>query len=74
MIVTEEVAKTKWCPFIRITAAQITEGHVVTTNRGEILNYNNINNTLCIASKCIAWEYNIDKEIGTGYCTLCQKK
>lgn len=54
---TEEEAKTKWCPFGRV------EGPFVygnpTVNRGEAEK----SWTFCIASACMAWR-------GPGYCGL----
>jgi len=78
---TEEEARTKWCPMVRITwyPTPAPETSISGWNRDEI-------NTNCIASDCMMWrkgekkEVEIDRGYGqppayidvveTGYCGL----
>jgi hypothetical protein len=75
MIVTEEQAKTKWCPKVMII--NLINGENV-TNRCEM--YPGKEDTCCIASDCMWWEFtgNVSTKSSPyealGYCTLCQKK
>ena len=76
---TEEEAKTKWCPFIRLTASGGSEWH---TNRDPSLpsSPSDTQAYRCIASACMAWrvaqvgrveegnEYKTYKPVG--YCGL----
>lgn len=50
---TEDEAKTKWCPFVRITPS--TEDHHSVTSRGEIITRDVNVSLLCIGSACMAW-------------------
>lgn len=75
---TEDEAKTKWCPFVRLVAAdQEQEKLVYSGNRlldpdsGKI----HTKGALCIASACMAWRWDIDKnragpDVDHGYCGL----
>lgn len=64
---TEDEAKTKWCPMVRITA---TKGYEDVDNRGQALG-----DYQCIASDCMMWRL-ITGESGLpidgerGYCGL----
>lgn len=48
---TEDEAKTKWCPFVRIMALDPRSGGNPSINRHD---YNNFN---CIGSTCMAWRW-----------------
>lgn len=76
-MLTEEEAKTKWCPFVRLTRAGT--GSIV-NNRGKWSD--NINR--CIASQCMAWRIGKEKAKpqragypteyeNTGFCGLAGK-
>jgi len=56
---TEEEAKTKWCPFARV-ADTGDKGHI-TVNRHNGAPY--YSETFCIASACMAWRWDVDHEI-----------
>lgn len=60
MFVTEEEAKTKWCPYVRHGAPEIG-----TFNRGVVcpINDHPDNGGMlcnCIASACMAWRWQVD--------------
>ena len=64
MIVTEAVAKTKWCVFARVNHSNDTEN-----NGGQNMwkiggNWHQVK---CVGSDCMAWQ---DRGDGTGYCGL----
>ncbi len=50
---TEDEAKTKWCPFTRIT----TSGEEWHTNRGSHTDVHERNFDRCIGSACMAWRW-----------------
>lgn len=50
---TEEEAKTKWCPFVRITTGN--EQYHACNNRSEVSSRDAVLGTLCIGSDCMAW-------------------
>lgn len=50
-MMTEDEAKTKWCPFVRVTASP-EEWH---TNRPTFAEVHNKGFDLCIGSACMAW-------------------
>ena len=50
MWLSEEEAKTKWCPFYRVSIS----GESTTDNRGGA--YSPLLNENCIASDCIMWQ------------------
>lgn len=51
---TEDEAKTKWCPAARITPA--TESHHAFDNRGDAIDHMRVAG-LCIGSECMAWRW-----------------
>jgi hypothetical protein len=61
---TPEQAKTKWCPYVRLTVW--IEARGVTDNRTD-----DVLKTRCLADGCMAWrQYGAD---GHGYCGLAGK-
>lgn len=77
-MMTEEEAKTKWCPFVRASGAD-GEWH---TNRPSIADVEAKGFDLCCGSACMAWRWEIapeevEPEWGrpnpTGYCGLAGK-
>lgn len=50
---TEDEAKTKWCPFVRVTASE-TEWH---TNRPSYADIHQTPFDDCIGSACMAWRW-----------------
>ena len=58
---TEEDAKTKWCPFARYTSPDDTGS----ANRWNGYTFHDPNGavTACIASKCMAWRWHVKSEI-----------
>jgi hypothetical protein len=67
---TEEEAKTKWCPFVRHAEDTNQETSVPAFNRlAEPLRYN-LN---CVGSDCMAWRYVNRPVDGHGYCGLAGK-
>jgi hypothetical protein len=56
MKVTEEEAKTKWCPFVQISSGSDS----IASNRSYYLNN-------CIASGCMKWELT-ESKYNKGYC------
>ena len=70
---TEDEAKTKWCPFVRVTVTPndaTWQGNML-TNRGQIPAANT--DTLCIASDCMAWrgeKVMTSRHLINGYCGL----
>lgn len=76
---TEEEAKTKWCPFIRITPE--TEGWRPMTNRLDGMSKPELDGSIvtCLGSKCMAWRFTqvaspnaFDEraKVSRGYCGL----
>lgn len=75
---TEEEARTKWCPFVRVTftTSDLTWQGDMVTNRGQ--KPSSKTDALCIASDCMAWAEETlgrtnDREIKAGYCQLMRK-
>jgi hypothetical protein len=70
MKLSEQVAKTKWCPFARSTDGGDDEQEAVSVNRTR----NGAPDPwcLCIASKCMAWRWKDEppEGDGTGWCGL----
>jgi len=64
---TEEVARTKWCPFARVGL----DWHVNGSAAHFAANRNNDGQPIgvCIASTCMAWRWN-DYEQTEGFCGL----
>jgi len=81
---TEDEAKTKWCPFVRMSPQSAIN------NRGD--NHPNAGNVKCIGSDCMAWQWNQGKDNvrqyvddngllivesgreGMGYCGLASRR
>ena len=60
MYLTEEEAKKKWCPELKLEGSNASM-----TNAGKVI-YDSAN---CIASGCMMWRYAGESEKGeTGYC------
>lgn len=89
MMYTEDEAKTKWCPFARVAfswgeGGSIFDGEgatpmATTVNRGRNLSAD----TLCIASACMAWQWEPEDEerplsdqraTTRGYCGLTKRE
>lgn len=80
-MMTEDQARNRWCPFVRITLE--TEHWKAMNNREQPLTGNGIR-TNCIASNCMAWQWErtlvggndkdgFEYENG-GYCGLARKE
>ena len=74
MMVTEEEARTKWCPQTQISVIMGSDGFYCNKPRST-----GNNNKNCIASKCMVWRWdihpdNLRKEAITtgGYCGLAK--
>ncbi|MGI9293448.1 MAG: hypothetical protein ACR2PS_05645 [Pseudomonadales bacterium] len=50
---TEEEAKTKWCPFVQVSLGG--KESRLANNRGQILKNKDRTNLKCIGSECMAW-------------------
>ena len=59
MILTEDQAKTKWCPEVRLIE---DHGKNILNNRGEL------GDVLCLASGCMAWRWATGEHKAKGYC------
>ena len=63
---TEEEAKQKWCPMVRLGNAYAPDGDSVSwDNRG-----NGYHETNCIGSECMAWRLAHADSHSTGSCGL----
>ena len=62
MLLTEEQARQKWCPFA--TTTSLSGGRIFDT-RGESKGF-----TLCIASACMAWRWVNPNTSSLGFCGL----
>jgi len=60
MLLTEEEAKTKWCPMVRFITSHNFQGSVRTL----INNRDGGNESVCIASECMWWKWDGER----GYC------
>lgn len=75
---TEEEAKTKWCPHVRTVIGRVTSGiSVHSAIVGNAYDAKRITKeTVCIGSACMAWRY-VDEVINLptspGYCGLAGK-
>lgn len=58
-MMTEDEAKTRWCPFVRVTASP-EEWH---TNRPTFAEVHNKGFDLCIGSACMAFRWHPDAEV-----------
>ena len=79
---TEETARTKWCPMTRQVVGTITDelttvsgygGHNKVVQNGESFDFTGC---LCIASDCMMWKtmvYGDDQKPLGGYCGLAGK-
>lgn len=63
MILTEEEARTKWCPHRGVPPS--TSGGYITSNHDE-----RVADTMCIASNCMMWHRLIGSDTDEGYCGL----
>lgn len=52
---TEEEAKTKWCPMLQVSAAAGVLGTV--SNRSNAFDDNSDRHGRCIGSQCMAWRW-----------------
>ena len=82
MTLTEEEAKTKWCPFARVGVSENVSSH--SANRTPLGGVDGLNNAnLCIGSDCMAWRPVVINEMtevvfagtregkpGAGFCGL----
>jgi hypothetical protein len=73
---TEQEARTKWCPFFRTAVAIGPMGLIEWSNRDNI----GVMPTICIGSACMAWRWDRNKNDGTevvppkhGHCGLAGK-
>jgi hypothetical protein len=68
---TEEEAKTKWCPFVRHTRE--TDVCFASTNRGDIRTTAELN-FKCLGSACMAWRWEDEaEEVATDRkCEVCK--
>ena len=55
MILTEDEAKTKWCPFARESYSADHKGGVATATANRFTGLNDYSR--CIASQCMAWRW-----------------
>jgi hypothetical protein len=75
MITTEERAREKWCPFVRIMEMKVDRlgGNlsVAAVNRSSSPHITK-DNTSCIASHCMMWQWSplLTDEKPVGYCGL----
>ena len=80
---TEEEAKTKWCPFARVITVHTAEGMIVGPgNRTEICGEDHFTKPMgsfCIGSACMAWRWDENEPVpftdetqppNGGYCGL----
>lgn len=65
MIVSESMAREKWCPFARVFIDTIHTGY--SSNRDDV---SDATHTHCLGPKCMAW---VPCEGGRGYCGLVYK-
>ena len=72
MILTEQEAKEKWCPFVRayngVTA--VNTEYTVNTSKNSTHDARNPALCRCIASACMAWRISLDSK---GFCGLAGK-
>lgn len=68
---TEDKARTKWCPFVRAYNGVTDEG--VAANRWA-QGKDRPASTACIASECMAWRWHGGPSEGRGYCGLAGRE
>lgn len=56
---TEDEAKQKWCPFVRVYSVSDSDGANGSWNRHQ---RNGHDETRCIGSECMAWRWNPDPD------------
>lgn len=75
---TEDEAKTKWCPFVRFSIAD--DGDTAANRDSKVLSDKDSkhgdlqvrHNARCIASACMAWRSDLPNAVA-GYCGLAGK-
>ena len=69
---TEADAKTKWCPFTQVAAAQGTGSAIAVTNRGRWVRAVELTPAYarCLGADCVAWHLSVH---GVGRCNLIEK-
>ena len=77
---TEDEAKTKWCPFVRVSIATGGQDTYAVNRIAKLDDKDLVGNTpgtRCIASECMAWRWNPEGHIPNkgkqGYCGLAGK-
>jgi hypothetical protein len=65
---TEDEAKTKWCPLVRVGGPMQSEAEGTSANRwaGQSISAPQACDYLCIASECMAWRWNGDSPAFAG--------
>lgn len=73
---TEEEAKTKWCPLARVDSCwtgQYNQQPIdLPNNPNRHLTGEPHSGAMCIASRCMAW-HTWNKEMGTGTCNVFRR-
>lgn len=78
-MMTEELAKTKWCPMVRMVTGKIDQQSRASQHNGAQSSYNRVVDEAlyafpagggCIASHCMMWR---NAEGDSGYCGLAGK-
>ena len=75
-MMTEDEAKTKWCPMVRLAPLGANESYRYSTNRMNDRIRGIVREARCIASDCMAWRW-IDRggsRQDGGYCGLAVKR
>lgn len=69
---TEDEAKTKWCPMFRVSNAGAGGSQYSSTSFETKTNRNFISNPQCLASGCMAWRWDYDQygDATEGFCGL----
>ena len=76
----EDEAKTKWCPFSRVSVTEMGSDHAVMRVPSGAATFNRLivdgkkialpQVTLCIGSACMAWQAEGPENLSSGYCGL----
>jgi hypothetical protein len=66
---TEDEAKTKWCPFVQRSVAREGGGGITISSRGATYDDDHKKMPRCIASACMAWRGRVNYS-NSGYCGL----